>query len=97
MTSSSHQWLQETVAWGTGSQKRQEPLRLRAWRRSADRERLSWRVVKRTFSAACAASLSAACSSPRSFRPRWTECRVPRDPRAGCGEAVRAEVGAGVA
>lgn len=68
------------VSESPGSQKRQEPRRLRAWRRSADRERLSWRVVERTFSAACAASLSAACSSSRSFRPSWTECRVLRGP-----------------
>lgn len=75
-----------------GSQKRQEPRRLWAWRRSADSERRISRVVERTLSAACTARLRALCSLSRSPRSSWMECRCPRDGRK---EALGAEVGAG--
>lgn len=60
LTSGQQRLPASLVSESPGSQKRQEPRRLLAWRRSADRDRLSCRVVARTFSAACAASLSAA-------------------------------------
>ena len=108
---------QRPLAWGGGrlpaparhvslslerSQKRQEPRRLRAWRSSADSERLMCWVVERTLSAASTARLRALLSSSRSFRSSWTECRDPRAGReqaaGGHSAAARtegAEVGAG--
>lgn len=83
-------------------QKRQEPRRPRAWRSSADSERLMCWVVERTLSAASTARLRALLSSSRSFRSSWTECRGPRAGReqaaGGHSAAARtggAEVGAG--
>lgn len=84
------------------SQKRQEPRRPRAWRSSADRERLMCLVVERTLSAACTARLRALLSSSRSSRSSWMERWGPptgREEAAGghsaAGRAEGAEVGPG--
>lgn len=75
-------------------QKRQEPRRPRAWRRSADRERLMCLVVERTLSAACMARLRALLSSSRSSRSSWMEFRGPR---AGLEEAAGGDSAAAAA
>lgn len=76
-------------------QKRQEPRRLWAWRRSADRERLMCLVVARTLSAAWTARLRALLSSSRSSRSSWMERLCPpaaREEAAGGHSAAgRAE------
>lgn len=76
-----------------GSQKRQEPRRLRVWRRSADREWLMCLVVERMPSAACMASASAVLSSSRSSRSSWMERRCPPATREGVegGQSAGAE------
>lgn len=77
------------------SQKRQEPRRPRAWRRSADRERLMSLVVERTLSAAWTARLRALLSSSRSSWMEWRGLPAGRAETAGGhSAAARAEVGA---
>lgn len=95
-------WPARRVSLSLEHQKRQEPRRPRAWRSSADSERLMCWVVERTLSAASTARLRALLSSSRSFRSSWTECRGPRAGReqaAGGHSAAAgtggAEVGAG--
>lgn len=111
------EWLQQTPGLGgssrlpahslslspRGCQKRQEPLRLWAWRKPADSERLMCLVAERTLSAAWTARLRALLSSSRSSRSSWMERRCPLAGReeaagghsaAGWAEgAVGAEVG----
>lgn len=63
--------LSLSVAEPLGNQKRQEPCRPQAWRRSADRERVICWVVECMSSAACTAWFRAACSSSRSLGSSW--------------------------
>ena len=80
-------------------QKRQEPRRLWAWRRSADRERLMCLAVERTRSAAWTARLRALLSSSRSSRSSGMECRCPpavREEAAGGHSAASRAEGAEV-
>lgn len=80
-------------------QKRQEPRRLWAWRRSADRERLMCLAVERTRSAAWTARLRALWSSSRSSRSSGMECRCPpagRERAAGGHSAASRAQGAEV-